>query len=159
METWQHKLSVKTEAGEKLEMDLAVNLAGMDLNSFVIRGLKDFAANEAKVVRDGKMSTADFIAGFQQNVADYAAGVKKVREGGGITVDSTLTLANRILASVLKKKADADPNFAEAAQIVTPAVLDKKGNLNYIGWAKAIRDAEPEHKWVKKSYQDAQKDY
>ena len=100
MENWTHSLSVKPEDGEKVSMDLDVNLAGLNLDPFTIRGLKDFAANEAKVVRDGKVTPADFVAGFQQNVADYANGVKKVREGGGVTVDSTATLANRILASV-----------------------------------------------------------
>lgn len=161
MDKWEHSLSVKKGDGTKVEMTLDVSLAGLDLDPFTTRGLKDFAANEAKGVRDGKETGEEFVARFAEAVGMYSRGEKKTREGGGITVDSIDTLANRILATkVLRPKYEADKDFASKAKtpIETPIVLDKKGNPNFLGWAKAIRASEPDHPWCVRSRKDAEAD-
>ena len=72
----------------------------------------------------------------------------KVREGGGgAKVDSTETLAIRILASVLKDKQEA--GAIATAKVAVPRADNppktEKGAINYNAWAKAVR--ENEHPW------------
>jgi hypothetical protein len=149
MDKFDHKLSVKMEgADEKIIMELAVNLTGLNLDNFTYRGLKDFAANSAKVVRDGDKTAAEFTAEFQELVEKYSRGEKTQREGGGrAAVDSTETLAIRILASVLKDK-NGKGELATAKTPV-PRVDDppvtEKGAINFNAWAKLCREAE--HPW------------
>lgn len=158
MEKWEHKLSVTPEGGEKTEMTLAVNLAGLDLNPFVLRGLKDFAANAAKPVRDGDQTADDFVAGFQTLVEMYSRGELRKREGAGkAPVDTTATLAFRYLATVLKKHSESNfekvkdtstiPNFTDPPK-------DKKGNVNFLAWAKLF---PAEHGWYKAAYKAVDK--
>jgi hypothetical protein len=147
MESWEHKLSVKAEGTEKEEIAISADLNGLNLDNFVIRGLKDFAANLAKVVRDGLKTPAEFAEMFQESVEKYSRGETARREGGVARVDTAETLAIRILASVLKDKAASDS--LATAKVPVPRLDDppktEKGTVNYNAWAKVLRDEE--HPW------------
>lgn len=81
-------------------------------------------------------------------VEGWAEALEKARrEGGAPKVDSTETLAIRILAAVLKDKATKDT--LKDAKVPVPRIDDppktEKGQVNYNAWAKVCREAE--HPW------------
>src|SRR5271157_6066676 len=82
MEKFEHKLTVKLEDGSKIEIPIGANLTGLNLDNFTDRGLRDFAANSVKVVRDGAKSQEEFAASFQELVEKYSRGEKAAREKG-----------------------------------------------------------------------------
>ena len=159
METWTHKLAVKPETGDKIEMAISANMTGLDLEPFIERGLKDFAANSAKVVRDGDSTADDFVAGFQEMVEKYSRREKTRKEGGGaVRVDTAESLAIRNLADVLKDKHTLG-QIASAKNPVPRAddpPKTEKGKVNFNAWAKVLKEGE--HPWyvVAKKKADAE---
>jgi hypothetical protein len=100
-------------------------------------------ANDFGTVEDAEAYAAQFstIEGWNE------AFEKARREGGIARVDSTESLAIRILASVLKDK--NEKGQLATAKTPVPRIEDppktEKGSVNYNAWAKACREAE--HPW------------
>ena len=89
------------------------------------------------------MAEADMVDWREQYNGDaYDIMAEKPKREGASKPDTTETLAVRYLAKVLRDKAD---NLPDHVQAVGEAPLDKKGNINFIAYAKMLKEAK--HAW------------
>jgi len=146
METFTHKMTVKTEAGEKFEVAVSLNMAGLDLEPFAERGLRDFLANSVKPVRDGDKTVAEYLDGIQADTEAYARREKRTRAAGEREPKIDTILVDTLIFNVKGKKTAED---IEAAGL--PAVpLNDKGKENWRAWAKTVFAEHKDHGWAKK---------
>jgi hypothetical protein len=159
MEHWSHKLGVKMGDESKVEINVTATLAGLTLDNFVARGLRDFAANAVKTVRDGDKTAEEFAAGFQDLVEKYSRGETAKREGGGAAkVDTVETATIKNLAFVLKTWQDAGKIASAKVPLINGDNPPKteKGHINYNAWAKQQRDGG--HPWYAAAKKETEKE-
>jgi hypothetical protein len=125
------------------ELDAKFTLIGKKRVVSVIAAGKFNKANDY-----GTKEDAEEMASLLSTADGWASTLEKARREGGVArVDSTESLAIRILASVLKDK--NEKGQLASAKTPVPRIDDppktEKGTINFNAWAKACREAE--HPW------------